>query len=64
MGIFAKRKWSKWKHVRFITKHDGGYGRVYNLMVKECELTGVVRYRRVFVSNGVQHLEATLMGKF
>lgn len=42
LSIFKKRKWSKWQDVTLITSS----GRYYLLQVKECELTGIKKYRR------------------
>lgn len=55
MEFLEKRKWGKWKHVTFVEDFNAGIP-VYELLRRECELSGSIQWKRVYVKNCVHGL--------
>ena len=57
--MFKRRKWSTYEHVMFVEDFRAGV-KTYDLLRKECELTGDIRYKRVYVKSCVHGLSSAL----
>ena len=57
--LFVKRKWSKWQHIMFVQDFRSGI-KTYEIMRRECEITGLTQYRRIYVKQCVHGLVTAL----
>lgn len=58
LNIFKKRKWSKWRHVTIAT--DFRDTKVFEILIRRCEISGMTQYKQVYISECVHGLEITL----
>ena len=58
-GLLTKKEWDKWKHVMFVQDFRSGI-KTYEILRRECKLTGNVQYRRVYVKQCVHNLVHSL----
>ena len=54
-----KHEWSRWEHVMFVEDFQSGI-KNYEILRRECLLTGLTQYRRVYVKDCVHDLTAKL----
>lgn len=59
MKLFPKRQWSKWEHVMFVEDWRAG-STVYEIRVRQCDLTGLTQYKRIRVKSCVHRLAGSI----
>ncbi len=57
--MFKKRKWNKWEHVSFVQDFRAGI-KVFELLRRECEVTGLVEWKKIYVKDCVHNLDSLL----
>ena len=53
-----KHEWSKWEHVMFV--EDFSSQKNFEILRRECQLTGLTEYRRIYVKDCVHGLMSRL----
>ena len=54
-----KHDWGKWEHVMYVEDFRAGI-KNFEILRRECKLTGLTQYRRVYVKSCVHGLTAKL----
>ena len=54
-----KHEWGKWEHVMYVEDFRAGI-KNFEILRRECKLTGLTQYRRVYVKSCVHGLTAKL----
>lgn len=60
--MFKKKKWGKWEHIIFVEDFRAGI-KVYDILKRTEEDTGLVEYKRVYVKDCVYSLDSELNSK-
>lgn len=56
-----KRDWGKWEHVMYVEDFRSGI-KTYEILRRECNISGLTEYKRIYVKSCVHSLVSMLMG--
>lgn len=63
LDFFKKKQWSKWQHVLFVENYADDIP-TYEILRRECALTGLTQYKRIYVSRCVHNLASMMKNWF